>query len=289
MAKLMLRKSFAIFFILNGFIWFAVTTFFSSSDSHRENFEENFDKIVKRELRAEKRQRFEPPPLSQEILDLHKQLGLENPGHMGNPVIIKPELLTFDLQARVNKSRENYSFNEFVSSLIPFYRELPDVRPDCCRFREYSDDLPVVSVIMVFHNEPISLLLRTVLGILNRTPEKLLGEIVLVDDCSDQEPLNEPLKKAVKAYPKVKLIRSPLRLGLIKARMMGCINTLGPVLVFMDAHIEVTEGWLEPLLDPIAKNPNTTTLPVVDGLDRETLEYKYNPNPNTYKVTLSFS
>lgn len=75
-----------------------------------------------------------------------------------------------------------------------------------------------------------------------------------------------------------------MRVGLIKARMIGCVNAEGPALVFMDAHIEVTEGWLEPLLEPIAKNPNTTTLPTVSNLDRETLEFKYIINQKTFYV-----
>lgn len=96
--------------------------------------------------------------------------------------------------------------------------------------------------------------------------------------------LKLPLEKFIKAYPKIKLVRSPTRVGLIKARMIGSVNAEGPALVFMDAHIEVTEGWLEPLIDPIAKNHNASTIPVVDGLDPETLEYKYNPDPKTYMV-----
>lgn len=68
--------------------------------------------------------------------------------------------------------------------------------------------------------------------------------------------------------------------------MFGCVNAEGPALVFMDAHIEVTPGWLEPLLDPLVKNPLSSTLPVVDGLDANTLEYKYNNNPETYMVSI---
>ncbi|KAG5666287.1 hypothetical protein PVAND_017838 [Polypedilum vanderplanki] len=66
--------------------------------------------------------------------------------------------------------------------------------------------------------------------------------------------------------------------------MYGAINAKGPALVFMDAHIEVTPGWLEPLLDPLVKNPLSSTVPVVDGLDANTLEYKYNDNPETYMI-----
>lgn len=49
------------------------------------------------------------------------------------------------------------------------------------------------------------------------------------------------------------------------------------------ASIEVN-FFLEPLIDPLAKNHNASTIPVVDGLDHNTLEYKYNPDPKTYMV-----
>lgn len=85
--------------------------------------------------------------------------------------------------------------------------------------------------------------------------------------------------------PRVKIIRSPTRIGLIKARMMGAVNSQGPALIFMDAHIEVTEGWLEPLLDRLAINKNITAISVVDTLDMENLEYRYRKDPNFISVT----
>lgn len=96
--------------------------------------------------------------------------------------------------------------------------------------------------------------------------------------------MKKPLEQFIKEYPKIKLVRSPTRVGLIQARMIGSVNAEGPALVFMDAHIEVTNGWLEPLIDPLARNHNASTIPVVDGLDPQTLEYKYNDNPDTYMV-----
>ena len=64
--------------------------------------------------------------------------------------------------------------------------------------------------------------------------------------------------------------------------MLGVVNSKADVLVIMDSHVEVAEGWLPPLLDPIARNPKTVTIPTLELLEPQTLEFvnvvngKYN-------------
>lgn len=55
-----------------------------------------------------------------------------------------------------------------------------------CHKKLYSAELPVVSVIIPFINEHLNSLKRTFHSVINRSPRKLLKEIILVDDFSDK-------------------------------------------------------------------------------------------------------
>lgn len=54
----------------------------------------------------------------------------------------------------------------------------------CQNVKYATENLPQVSVIIPFHNEWPSLLLRTVYSIINRSPRHSIKEIIMVDDAS---------------------------------------------------------------------------------------------------------
>jgi polypeptide N-acetylgalactosaminyltransferase len=57
-----------------------------------------------------------------------------------------------------------YAFNKFASDQISVKREMPDTRHSDCRKIDYDppDTLPNTSVILIFCNEALSVLLRSV-------------------------------------------------------------------------------------------------------------------------------
>lgn len=112
--------------------------------------------------------------------------GVENPGELGVPVTM-PENIPPDIQKLVDDGWEKHSFNLYLSDCISLERSLPDFRTEYCKkmATKYRNNLPATSVIIIFHNEGWSTLLRSVHSVINRSPAHLLTEIILVDDSSE--------------------------------------------------------------------------------------------------------
>lgn len=197
----------------------------------------------------------------------------DGPGEMGRPVVLKD--LTKEQEQKVKQGWDRNAFNQYISDMISLHRSLPDVRDSECKDERYLGKLPPTSVIVCFHNEAWSVLLRTVHSIIDRSPPKLLHEIILVDDYSDMPHLKQKLENYVAHFPKVKIVRAQKREGLIRARLLGAAAATAPVLTYLDSHCECTEGWLEPLLDRIARNSTTVVCPVIDVISDSTFEYHY--------------
>ncbi|KFM64780.1 putative polypeptide N-acetylgalactosaminyltransferase 9, partial [Stegodyphus mimosarum] len=194
-------------------------------------------------------------------------------GELGKPV--KLSNLTEEQQILVKRGWKNNAFNQYVSDMISLHRSLPDPRDKECRDLKYPSDLPPTSVIICFHNEAWSVLLRTVHSVLERSPEHLIKEIILVDDYSDLPHLKKRLENYLAQLPKVQLVRAQKREGLIRARLLGASVASGPVLTYLDSHCECTEGWLEPLLYRIYQNTTNVVCPVIDVISDDTFQYHY--------------
>ncbi|XP_033761442.1 probable N-acetylgalactosaminyltransferase 9 isoform X2 [Pecten maximus] len=195
-------------------------------------------------------------------------------GEKGEPVILEGEEKA--LAASLFKKE---AFNIIASDKISLERSIKDVRDSKCKDLEYPKDLPSASVVIIFHNEAWSPLLRTAHSVVNRSPPEYLHEVILLDDFSDRPELGEKLNKYVEeTWPDgiVRIVRTMERSGLIRARLAGAVAAKGDVLIFLDSHCETATGWIEPLLARIKANPQAVLCPIVDAVDAETLEYSGN-------------
>ncbi|CAG9564637.1 unnamed protein product [Danaus chrysippus] len=193
----------------------------------------------------------------------------ETPGEMGKAVNIPIE----QEKVMLEKFQEN-QFNLLASDMISLNRSLTDVRFEKCKAKRYPTLLPTTSVVIVFHNEAWTTLLRTIWSTINRSPRPLLKEIILVDDASEKEHLGKKLEDYIKTLPvSTRLFRTESRSGLIRARLLGAKHVKGDVITFLDAHCECTEGWLEPLLSRIVEDRSTVVCPIIDVISDTTFEY----------------
>ncbi|KAL4222282.1 polypeptide N-acetylgalactosaminyltransferase [Mactra antiquata] len=203
---------------------------------------------------------------------------------MGRPVYINTSTLSKEQLSQYKYGQRKYEFNCYASDMISIHRTLPDFRAPECKSLDYGDELPRACVIVIFHNEAWSVLLRTVHSVIDRSPPQHLKEIVLVDDFSSLEHLKQPLQEYVDKLDKVSLIRAPVRSGLIRARLIGFDKCTAEVAVFLDSHCEATEGWLPPLLHRIKENYTNVLVPIIGAINYETFEY---PAPATTLDTIS--
>lgn len=49
------------------------------------------------------------------------------------------------------------------------------------------------------------------------------------------------------------------------------------MLIFLDSHIEVNQGWIEPLLDRIKENRSNIVMPIIDIISPDTFAYSSSP------------
>uniref|UniRef100_A0A8B9LLW8 Polypeptide N-acetylgalactosaminyltransferase n=1 Tax=Astyanax mexicanus TaxID=7994 RepID=A0A8B9LLW8_ASTMX len=140
-------------------------------------------------------------------------------------------------------------FNQVESDKLKMDRNVPDTRHDHCRHKQWKSELPASSVVITFHNEARSALLRTVVSVLKKSPPHLVKEIILVDDYSDNPEDGALLGK----IEKVRVLRNDRREGLMRSRVRGADAATANVLTFLDSHCECNEHWLEPLLERVAE------------------------------------
>ncbi|XP_010963166.2 polypeptide N-acetylgalactosaminyltransferase 18 isoform X2 [Camelus dromedarius] len=180
------------------------------------------------------------------------------------------------------KQFQYYGYNAYLSDRLPLDRPLPDLRPSGCRNLSFPDSLPEVSIVFIFVNEALSVLLRSIHSAIERTPSHLLKEIILVDDNSSNEELKEKLTEYVDKVNGqkpgfIKVVRHSKQEGLIRSRVSGWRAATAPVVALFDAHVEFNVGWAEPVLTRIKENRKRIISPSFDNIKYDNFEIEEYP------------
>lgn len=112
--------------------------------------------------------------------------------------------------AQGDKELQKLAINTALSEHISYNRTILDARNPACRKKTFDlAALPTATVIIIFFNEPYSVLVRTVHSVVNTSPVELLKEVILVDDGSSNVELKQKLDYYVETRfgSKVKIVR----------------------------------------------------------------------------------
>ncbi|KAH9643273.1 hypothetical protein HF086_005935 [Spodoptera exigua] len=218
------------------------------------------------------------------------------------------------------ESEKKLAINVYLSDRIPYNRTLKDYRNPACKRVVYDAELPSASVILIFHNEPYSVVVRTIWSVVNSARRSqpwykhanfmdrqtgrvttvgypgqdpnsefvYLKEIILVDDNSTLPELKGKLSHYVRTRlppDLIRILRLPDRIGLTQARMAGSRAARGDVLVFLDSHCEAVQDWLRPLLHRIKEDRRHVVTPLIDVIEKDDLVYEAG-DPTEFEVIL---
>uniref|UniRef100_A0AAR2K0Y9 Polypeptide N-acetylgalactosaminyltransferase n=1 Tax=Pygocentrus nattereri TaxID=42514 RepID=A0AAR2K0Y9_PYGNA len=180
------------------------------------------------------------------------------------------------------KMFQYYGYNGYLSDRLSMDRSIPDYRPEGCKNISYPSNLPQVSIVFIFVNEALSVILRSIHSAMHRTPSHLLKEIILVDDNSNTEELKEKLQEFVeetnaKRPGFIKVVRHSKQEGLIRSRVSGWRAATAPVVALFDAHVEFNTGWAEPILQRIKEDRTRIISPSFDNIKYDTFEVEEYP------------
>ncbi|KAL1247446.1 hypothetical protein QQF64_022822 [Cirrhinus molitorella] len=200
--------------------------------------------------------------------------------------------LTEKEQMEAERQFQEFGYNVFLSNRLPLNRTIPDTRDIGCTVKIYPNDLPTISVVLIYFNEALSIIKRAICSIIDKTPAHLLKEIILVDDHSLMEDLHLALYEYIDLINKdkpglIKKVRHKRQMGLAKARVSGWEAATGQVVAILDAHIEVHREWAEPLLARIKADRTVVLSPVLDKVLFDTLEVtEYIPSAHAFDWNL---
>jgi len=110
-------------------------------------------------------------------------------------------------------------------------------------------DPGLVSIIIPVHGQHT--LLTQCVDSLHRTRTRQRFEIVLVDNYKDDS-TTQALRALAARYPTISLVENSINLNFALGCNLGFLRATGATIVFLNSDTEVTDGWLDALIAPLA-------------------------------------
>lgn len=224
----------------------------------------------------------DPDPMAMSSASPSSSAASWHPSHAALSLVSDPDS-SFDWRSYIEPASKYFTsrdpdafsrnqFNQRTSDSISIFRSLPDTRSRDCPSDYSASRLPKTSIIITFHNEARSTLLRTITSCAFAShAHDLVHEVILVDDNSD-DPADGQLLSAIQ---NVRVIRNAKREGLVRSRIAGATAASAPILTFLDSHCECNRFWLQPLLSAVVSDPMTIASPIIDVIGMQ--DFKYVP------------
>ncbi|XP_026687184.1 polypeptide N-acetylgalactosaminyltransferase 5-like, partial [Diaphorina citri] len=160
-------------------------------------------------------------------------------------------------------------FNILASDKISLNRSLPDARLDKCKKKSYPTFLPTTSIVIVFHNEAWSTLLRTVWSVINRSPRTLLKEIILVDDASERARVWSVINRSPRT-----LLKEIILVDDASERVVcPIIDVISDQTFEYITASDMTWGGFNWKLREKNRHKKTVVCPIIDVISDQTFEY----------------
>ena len=203
-----------------------------------------------------------------------------------------------EAQRRTFTERHNHDVSLYWNENGPLHRMVvPPSRPlfdkSCMRHTNQDDlDTESVSVVICHKNELVYSLMRSLSAIEARTPLQLLKEVLIIDDGSKTDSSTEIRNFGQGlGLPGINVTRNAESVGIAKCRHQGIRAATGTVIAILDSHMEVSDLWLESLLDIIYSKPRSLAVPLVHMINENLYPGIANQpiQPYTYDMTYGYT
>mmetsp|Transcript_86399 Transcript_86399/g.135188 ORF Transcript_86399/g.135188 Transcript_86399/m.135188 type:complete len:455 (-) Transcript_86399:8-1372(-) len=153
----------------------------------------------------------------------------------------------------------------------------PDVRPSSCpKAAQVGKNVrEQVSVIIPYLNEEWFRIRATMESIIKYTDLELVREIMWI---SDGNPSDKVFAEDIQTmHPKATVHINEVNLGLIRTKMQAAARASGDILMFLEPHVIVNDGWLQPLLNRLAEEPKALVMPALDAVGDDLSYHRADP------------